>query len=333
MRAEVAVVGAGVMGSATAWALAKDGRDVRLIERFQAGHTRGSSHGRSRIVRLAYPEPEWVRLAQEAMSGWRELESESGARLLDLYGLLELVEDASQSSQEALDACGAPYELLSASEAGSRWPVGVPEGWAVLAQPEAGIVRADLAQQAFLECAVRRGARVEEETRVEALDDIDAEVVIVTAGAWARPLLQSSGIELDVRPTRETVAFFRRDGEPLPSVVQLDPETQGHAMYSLYDPRYGLKAGAHHSGPETDPNEPGAPDERIVERVSEWVGQTYPDVDPVPVAVETCLYTNTPDESFVLERHGRIVVGSACSGHAFKFAPAVGARLAALAAA
>ncbi len=331
MRAEVAVVGGGVMGSATAWALAKEGRDVLLVEQFPLGHVHGSSHGRSRIVRLAYPDPEWVRLAEEAMRGWRELETESGAELLELHGLLELVEDASQGSRDALAACGAEYELLDAGEARARWPIGVPDGWTVLAQPEAGIVRADLAQRAFLECAVRRGAKIEEERRIESLDDLDAETVVVTAGAWAKGLLQSGGIELDVIPTRETVAFFRREGTPLPSVVQLDPETRGHALYSLYDPVHGLKAGVHHAGPETDPDEPGDPDEGVVERVAEWVAQTYADVDPVPVALETCLYTNTADESFVLERHGRIVVGSACSGHAFKFAPAVGARLAALA--
>jgi sarcosine oxidase len=102
-------------------------------------------------------------------------------------------------------------------------------------------------------------------------------------------------------------------------------------MYSLRDPEAGLKVGVHHAGPEADPNEPGEPDPQLLERISDWVARTYPDADPEPVEAETCLYTNTVDESFVLERHGRIVVGSACSGHGFKFAPAVGDRLAGLA--
>ena len=94
MQAEVIVVGAGIMGSATAHALARDGRDVLLVEQFHVGHERGSSHGRSRIVRLAYPEVEFVELAKEAFAGWRELEQESGRELLELNGLLELVEDS-----------------------------------------------------------------------------------------------------------------------------------------------------------------------------------------------------------------------------------------------
>jgi sarcosine oxidase len=102
VQAEVIVVGAGIMGSATAHALARDGRDVLLIEQFHVGHERGSSHGRSRIVRLAYPEVEFVELAKEAFAGWRELEQESGRELLELNGLLELAEDSGRSSQEAL---------------------------------------------------------------------------------------------------------------------------------------------------------------------------------------------------------------------------------------
>ena len=328
---KVTVVGAGVMGLATARALALEEHDVVVHEQFRIGHKRGSSHGRSRIVRLAYPEVEWVRLAEEAMRGWRELESEVDEPLLELYGLLELVEDAAQSSRDALETCGVEHELLSAEEARARWPIGVPDGWSVLVQPEAGIIRADLAQRALLRSALDYGAELREETRVGSLDDLDADVVVVTAGAWARELLGRAGIELPVQPTRETLAYLRRDGEPLPSIVWLDPATRDHAMYSLRDPSYGLKVGVHHAGNETDPGEAGEPDPELLERISEWVAMTYLDADPEPVGAETCLYTNTADESFILERHGRYVVGSACSGHGFKFAPAVGRRLAALA--
>jgi sarcosine oxidase len=324
---DVAVIGAGIMGSATARALARAGRDVVLYEQFKIGHTRGSSHGRSRIVRLAYPEVEFVELAKESFAGWRELEQESGERLLELNGLLELVESPEQGSGDALDAVGAEYELLDAKTARQRWPVGVPAGWTALFQPEAGIVRADVAHRAFVDSARAHGARIEEETRIESLGDVDAEAVVVTAGPWVTEFFD----DLPVRVTRETVAYFRRNGEPLPSVVQLDPVTRGHALYSLHDPLHGLKAGVHHAGAEIGPDVARPPDPAVVERVADWVARTYPDADPDPVDAETCAYTTTPDEHFILERRGRVVIGSACSGHGFKFAPAVGTRLAALA--
>jgi sarcosine oxidase len=316
------------MGSATAYALARQGREVLLLEQFGVGHEHGSSHGRSRIVRLAYPEVEFVELAKEAFAGWRELEGESGQELLELNGLLELVETSAQSSADALAAAGAEYELFDADGAASRWPVGVPDGWTVLFQPEAGIVRADLAHRAFVDGALRYGARLEEETRVESLDELDAKVIVVTAGPWIGDFFP----DLPVRTTRETVAYFRREGAPLPAVAQLDPETRGHLIYSLHDPLHGLKAGVHHGGVTTGPDEPGGPDPAVVERVAEWIARTYPDADTDPIGAETCMYTTTPDEHFILERRGKVVIGSACSGHGFKFAPAVGSRLAAIAA-
>jgi sarcosine oxidase len=328
VRAEIVVVGAGIMGSATAYALARIGHEVLLVEQYEVGHEHGSSHGRSRIVRLAYPEVEFVELAKEAFAGWRELERESGQELLELNGLLELVEDPAQSSHDALAAAGAEYELLTADEARRRWPVGVPDGWTALFQPEGGIVRADLALRALVDGAVSRGATLEENTRVDSLDDVDAKVVVVTAGSWVTKLVP----DVPVRTTRETVAYFAREGDPLPSVVQLDPETRGHAMYSLHDPLHGLKAGAHHQGAAVDPDTDAGADPALVERITEWVGRTYLDGDPRPVAAETCMYTTTADEHFILERRGRVVIGSPCSGHGFKFAPAIGKRLAALAA-
>lgn len=324
--AEVVVIGAGIMGAATARALALRGRDVLLVEQFEIGHSRGSSHGRSRIVRLAYPEVEFVELAREGFAGWRGLERESGRELLELSGLLELVEDADASSRDALAAAGAEFELVDAESARRRWSVNVPDGWTVLFQPEAGIIRADHAHRALVESALAHGARLEENRRVESLDDVEAGAIVVTAGPWVTRFAP----DLPVRTTRETVAYFNLGGGPLPSIVQLDPTTRGHALYSLHDPEHGLKAGAHHAGAAVDPDSPGEPDPTIVRRVADWVARTYPDVDPEPAAAETCTYTTTPDERFILERRGRVVIGSACSGHGFKFAPAIGDRLAAL---
>ena len=333
VRADAVVVGAGINGLATARSLARRGVDVVLAEQFRIGHTRGSSHGRSRIFRLAYPEAHWVQLAQEAFAGWCDLEAETGTTVLELHGLLELVRPGEDGSRTALEECGVSYELLGEREAEERFPVAVPDGFSAIYQPEAGIARADLAQRAFLDSARRHGARVEEDTRIQSLADVDARAVVVTAGSWARPLLAREGIDLPVVVTRETVGYFRLESErPIPSVVDLKPEARGHGTYALHDPEHGLKIGIHMSGPVADPDVDGAPEPALVELIREAVARYFPAADPEPAALDTCLYTITGDERFVLERHGRIVVGSACSGHGFKFAPAVGERLAALAA-
>jgi monomeric sarcosine oxidase len=322
---KVAIVGAGIMGAATAWHLARGGADVTVHEQFGLDHTRGSSHGRSRIVRLSYPDPEWVRLAVEARAGWELLERETGRTLLELHGLVEVAAAPEITSASGLAAEGIDHRFLSTQEAAARGVV-VPAGWAALLEPTGGIARSDLALRAFLEAAATRGARVETAARVDDLDALDADVVVVTAGAWLGRFFP----DLPLSVTRETVAYFRHEGPPLPSVVELD-ERRAHALFALHDPVHGVKAGAHHAGAEADPDDRGEPDPAIVERTASWLRERLPAVDPEPIASETCLYTTTPDERFVLERRGRLVIGSACSGHGFKFAPAVGARLAALA--
>jgi glycine/D-amino acid oxidase-like deaminating enzyme len=316
---KVAIVGAGVMGCATAWALRERGAEVAVHEQFDLDHDRGSSHGCTRIFRVAYPEPYWVRFAQEAYAGWQDLDPD----LLGLYGLIELVADNALTSARALDECGVPYRLLGRDEV-RAYGASLPDGWAALYVPDAGVVFADRARHAFLEAA---GVEVETNRRIESTDELDADAVVVTAGSWVRDLVP----DVPVKVTRETVAYFEREGAPPPSIVDLDAETGGHGMYSLYDPVHGLKAGAHHAGAEADPDVEAPPDPAIVERIVAWVRERFPGVDPEPVGAQTCLYTTTADEHFVLERHGRVVVGSACSGHGFKFAPAVGRRLAALA--
>jgi sarcosine oxidase len=339
---EIAVVGAGVMGLATAWALAREGRDVTVLEQFQVGHDRGSSHGTSRIFRLSYDQPHYVRLAQRALGLWRELEAESGRTVLVTTGSLDFGQHVDDNSR-ALVECGAEFEVVEGAEAGRRYGLEF-DGGSVLVQCDGGFVRADRAQAAFRDCAIRHSAHLLEETRVLGLrsgdgevivetsgEQIAAQTVVVTAGAWAKPLVSGLGFDLPVTPTRETIAYFRVEapGE-VPSLIESDTERAGFGFYALTAPGVGLKAGRHRSGPVTDPDQVGAVDEQVVRAIAGWVRGRFPNADPEPIGAETCLYTNMPDERFVLERRGRVVLGSACSGHGFKFAPAVGEQLAAL---
>ncbi len=315
------------MGAATAWAL---GRRALVLEQFEVGHDRGSSHGAVRIFRLAYAQPEFVRLGQRALELWRTLERESGTELLRLSGLLQTGGDL-DAHRRALAECGAPFEEPSAASLGP-WRFDPEED--VLVQPDAGVVYAERAQAVFL-----RDAAVIERARVERIGDdgrletsagtIAAQAVVVTAGAWARRLLAPLGIELPVKETRETVAYFRLDEEVVPSVI--DWGMGPHQVYALGAGDGELKVGLHMAGPLADPDEEGLPDEETVRILAEWVERRCPAADPDPIRRETCLYTTTPDERFLLERHGRVVVGSACSGHGFKFAPAIGETLAGLA--
>jgi len=299
------------MGAATAWRLAQRGADVVVHEQFGPDHDRGSSHGRTRIFRVAYPDPDWVRFAQEAYAGWKELDAD----VLRLYGLVEIARSPELTSARALEECGLPCRFLEPEE------MRIPDGWSALFVPDAGVTLADGARHAFLE-----GIDVRYDSRVDDLEALDADVVVVTAGSWIGRFFP----DLPLKVTRETVAYFRHAGPPPPSIVELD-EHSAHAFFSLHDPVHGLKAGAHHAGAEADPDEPGEADPALVQRIGSWVAERLPAADPEPILAETCLYTTTPDERFILERRGRLVIGSACSGHGFKFAPAVGARLAALA--
>ena len=322
---EVVVVGAGVMGLATARALAQAGREVVVCEQFELGHDRGSSHGRSRIVRLSYPEERWVRLAQESFPLWRELEAECGIPLLELHGTLDLGNWA--PNRDALTACGAPFQVLDAGQIEHRFGIRADPGDHGLFQADGGIIVADAAVE-----ALGAGLEVREGRRVEGLEEDDdgvsaggvrARAAVVTAGAWAPGL-----VGVDATPTVETASYFSL-GRPVPSVI--DTAAGGRSGYALAaTPSGGLKAGLHQSGRPTDPDEASVPDRELAARTAAWVKRRFPEAGRV-THTETCLYTTRENDEFLLERRGRIVVGSPCSGHGFKFAPVIGRRLAALA--
>ncbi len=336
---DVIVVGAGVVGLAAARALARDGYEVLVLEQFRLGHARGSSHGGSRIFRLSDEDVTVVRRAQRALELWRELEAEAGELLLKANGQLDVWTDTS-ALEAALSACGVPYELLERAEVERRFLIRAPEDTRNVFQRDGGIVLADRTLQALARSARAHGAVILEETPAAAIEEdgrgvsigsYRARVGVIAAGSWASRLLAPLGIDLPVETTRETVAYFRlREASTMPSVIESD--TSGSAgAYALEAPGLGLKAGLHRSGPLVDPDDESGPDEERVAWLASWVADRFPAADPEPVRAETCLYTSTDDERFLLERHSRVVVGSACSGRGFKFAPLTGRVLADLA--
>ena len=350
--ADIVVVGAGIVGVATARALAESALSVVLLERFEVGHAHGSSHGTSRIFRLNYPDERFVRLARAAREEWRGLERERSVRLIEDVGVLDFGARANETAR-ALAVCGVPFETLSAADVAARWPLRIASDETAIYQRDGGFLYADRAHATLLSAALEDGVELRERSTVSALaagpgtirlllegEELTARAVVVTAGAWAPELLAEIGIDLAVVPTRETVVYLRLEGsEHIPPVIDYGGipapgeggiGRAGSAAYALPAPGRGLKAGLHHSGPVANPDDEAVTDEAGADWVAAWAAERYPGLGEAE-ATETCLYTNTADESFVLERHGRIVVGSACSGHGFKFAPVVGRTLAALA--
>ena len=336
---DVIVIGAGVMGSATAYHLARSGKKVLLLEQFEVGHKHGSSHGETRIFRFSYPETEYVEMAMESLRLWQEVEERSGRTLLNRTGGLDLG-GGIEANANALEACGAQTEMMTGAEARGRFPMlDFPPNEQVLFSPDSGTVAAEGAWSTFVELAKADGAELREGTRVNALEDdgngvrvetshgtFTAPVAVVTAGGWGAKVLATAGIELPVRVSRETVAFFHLEAEPPTIVHWSDP-----VVYALPSPGQGVKIAQHIVGPTSDADVGGPPSMESVVEVAEWARLRYKGIDPQPHLVETCLYTNTADQRFILERQGNIVVGSPCSGHGFKFAPLIGVRLAALA--
>lgn len=339
-RRDAIVIGAGITGAAAAWSLARRGKRVTVLEQFARGHVRGSSHGGSRIFRLAYPDPFWVRLACEALGEWRELEAATGVGVLVQTGTLDHGDPAELGAVvNALDAEHVPTELLPAEVARERWP-GMRFDGPALFQAGGGRIAAGAALLTLLEQTLRDGGELRWETPVRALeieDDLarvvtdsvtyEAEVVVVAAGAWVAGLV---GDVLGLPPLRVTQ-------ESLFHFAPVDPRSLwpsfihhgGGLHYGLETPGEGVKVAEHGSGPAVTADDrdftvdPGSR-ERVVQFVEQWM----PGLRPVPVTEATCLYTSTPTEDFVVDRVGPLLVASPCSGHGFKFAPLVGRMIA-----
>ncbi|MDH4177740.1 MAG: FAD-dependent oxidoreductase [Thermoleophilia bacterium] len=345
---EVVVIGAGMAGLATAYELAQGGRDVTVLEQFAVGHRRGSSHGASRVFRLSYPDAGWVRLAQDALREWRRWEAETGGSLLRLTGSLDVGPHVPQN-RGSLDACGVTSEVVAADAAMRRFGLRLDDGEPALFQPDAGVLSAARVLEHLGKAIRARGGRLAYESRVEQLHigqgvvrahtpsgPVTGRAAVVAAGPWAGGILAPLGLAPPVTVTRETVAYLSVDrADELPVLMCAGGPGVGDdrvvGTYALADAASILKVGVHHTGPEADPAADIAPDPVVAEWAVRWAADRLPGRGISLARSETCHYTNTTDERFVLERHGRVVVGSACSGHAFKFAPVIGATLAGLA--
>jgi len=336
----VIVVGAGVTGAAAAWQLARRGHRVTVLEQFEDGHTRGSSHGSSRIFRLGYPDPFWVRRCCEALADWRDLEEQAGVELIVPTGSIDVGDPASVASVvAALDDEGVPTELLTPDVAADRWP-GIRFDGTVVFQAGGGRIASGAARVAMIEQAQRHGAVVRFETPVfgvesrgdgarvthlDGVDDVDA--VVVAAGPWVRTVLDGVVDVPSVRVTQESVFHFAPRETPSwwPSLIHHGEPF----VYGLETPGLGVKIAEHHTGPEVDPStRDGVVDPGSRERVVQFVERRMPGLVPVPVDEVTCLYTTTATEDFVIDRVGPVVVASPCSGHGFKFSPLVGRMIA-----
>jgi glycine/D-amino acid oxidase-like deaminating enzyme len=354
MRSElpVVVVGAGLSGAASAWALARRGVPVIVVEQFTAGHRLGSSHGSARIVRRGYRDALYVSLTGRAFELWRELETASGTTLLRMLGGLDFGERRDVPAvAELLAAAGVPHEVLPAREAERRWP-GMVFSTEVVFHPQAGTVDADAAVRALLAEAARHGAQLRYETPAVSVTGVDtasgcgsgvgagvvlgdgtrlaARCVVLAAGGWLGPLVGDTVQLPPLRVTQQQVFHFpRRDTDlpPWPSVIH---EPLGHPVYHLAGGRDGgpsddRKIGEHDGGHETTAaGRDGVVDAASRARVVEYVRRWLPGLDPTPRAEASCLYTETPSEDFLLDRVGDLVLCSPCSGHGAKFAPLVG---------
>lgn len=347
LRVDVAVVGAGLMGSATAWELTRRGVSVALVEQFDPGHPHGSSHGTERIVRRAYADPFYVRLTGRAFDAWALTEDDTGAALLRATGGLD--SGAARDPvglARLLAAEGVACELLDVGDAEARWP-GMRFDGPVLFHPQAGTVDAAAAVAAWVRRTEERGGQVLARTRVLSVEPtadgvlvhtdgptITADTVVVAAGAWLGEL----GIPVDLPPLRVTqqqVFHFRhRDPDATWPTMVHKAELSVFGMRSGADggPLPAFKIGEHDRGvPTTASTRDGVVDPACRERIVQHVVERLPGLHPEPVAETTCLYTTTPDEDFVLDRVGPVVIASSCSGHGAKFAPLIGAMAADLA--
>ncbi|HYK97210.1 MAG TPA: N-methyl-L-tryptophan oxidase [Candidatus Acidoferrales bacterium] len=357
---DVIVIGLGAHGSAAAAHLAKRGLRVLGIEQFARGHTLGSSGGLSRIIRLSYFEdPGYVPLLRRAWDLWRALEEESSESLLTQTGGLYLGPPDGElvaGARESATVHDLAHWLLDAPEIRYRYPMfPIDDDWRGLFDVQAGWLAPERCILAHLAVAERHGATLRFDEPVArwerdgdgvkvttATGSYRAARLVLTAGAWMSRLLPELAERLWVE--RNVLFWFeptarREEFSKMPVWIMEDvTRTNGFPAYRDYygfplDPAHGLKLAGLHFGDRVDPDtverEPRAIDE---ERVRAFLRRRMPDADGERRLAKVCMYTNSPDGDFMIDRlaDAPVIYASACSGHGFKFASWIGELLAAM---
>lgn len=354
---DTVVIGGGAMGSAAAWALARRGGDVTLLEQFGPGHRIGASHGATRNLSLAYAEPEYVAMLAEALRLWRELEGESGEQLLARTGVVNHGPDPRLSDiHAALAGAGLQADFVPLAEAGERWR-GIRFDQQVLHMPDGGQLNPEAALPALQRLAAANGAEIRHHVKVVELkiaddgvrltvDDggrtevLTARQAVVTAGGWTSKLLGGTVATPRLTVTQEQPAHFgiSDDGAEWPGFNHFPGPGEDYAgwyspVYGMLTPGEGVKAGWHGVGPVVDPDRRSfQPEPRQRRALQRYARDWLPGVDADSMADISCTYTTAADHNFVLDRIGPVVIGAGFAGHGFKFTPVVGRILADLAA-
>jgi sarcosine oxidase len=336
-RSEFVVVGAGLLGlaRARALALARRGHEVIVIEQAGLGHGSGGSHGTCRIFRLGYGDPGYVSMAKRARELWREVEQEDGGQLLHPAPHLTFG-DGLPAVHAAMLEAGAPCELLPAAAAAAMFPMLAPGGAALL-EPGSCVIAADRALQALAAACprIRTGVRVTavaDDGRSVTVRTDTGQFTARTLVAWTSGLLRTAGLAVPAQATLEQVGYLTpAAGGPAGAPIFICHGSRSPC--GLPVPGSSLyKIGIHQGGSPTEPGSqnPG-PDAAGTQQLARLARQYLPGMDPVPVRTEHCVYDNSPDEDFIVDRAGNVVIGSGTSGHGFKFGPLLGEWLAGLA--
>lgn len=334
---EVIVIGAGIFGLAAALELASRGHDVAVIDRFGGGHQATSSTGRSRGIRIAYDHPFYVGLAQEAIRRWKALELASGEQILHLVGQVDF---GLAAIAGAVREAGGYIEELDAKGLRRRLPHLVTQkGDVGLFHGEAGTVISDTAMAALKAAALARGVTLIEPERVIAIDTaspvrvgtqrgaLSAETVVIAAGPWSGALASLAGIALPLAPSIAQVTFIAApELVDLPGIGEWGGEGEGlGGVYGHPVPGIGYKL-AFSTGQEgwRPDVEAWDADRGEEARLFDWLDRRMPDFPRKVQLTQRHPWTMTPDGDFIVDRKGPVVLACGCSGHAFKFGPALG---------